>query len=525
MLQVIRLSLARLPCIALPLALACGEAGSNESNETAGGAPSTCAGDESICDEGFTCDDSGDELGCVDIDECSEGADLCDEHAECKNTDGSYKCICEAGFRDDGRGCADIDECAEDSESCVGAAYCVNKSGSFSCAPCPLGYELDGDTCVDIDECANHTHDCDDNANCDNSAGSYGCTCAPGFEGDGEECTDVDECEEDLHDCDDASLCVNETGTFSCEPCPLGYELAGNECNALVPHVLSSTPNQGADDVYPSEFFVDPGFGIREHVNVRLTFDLEMNTSEATLILTDEDELEEPRAIEGTWDVTGHVLSAVILPRQNDSAPALHDETTYHVSFAELESSYGASADPEDSRYPSASLTFTTGTRVGVLNHACIHVLYGPFASATAIATPDSWAPNTDMPHNHYTITLPEAADEYVGYTSYFPTARATYHFYVEDGQNVRLEIASLDFDTLMPGPWKEIEIEVAPPACHAVTPIAQDPVTGEPTLGTPETGITHQYTLNLSDEELYLFRWTSPLDTIQMIVENAGSY
>lgn len=43
-----------------------------------------------------------------DIDECSEGLDECDDNAQCVNTPGSYRCVCESGYQGDGFDCEGI---------------------------------------------------------------------------------------------------------------------------------------------------------------------------------------------------------------------------------------------------------------------------------------------------------------------------------------------------------------------------------------------------------------------------------
>ncbi|CAH1781765.1 unnamed protein product [Owenia fusiformis] len=54
-----------------------------------------------ICDRGF------DQVGdlCMDKDECGEGLFMCDPLATCKNTIGSYMCVCEPGFYSVGATC------------------------------------------------------------------------------------------------------------------------------------------------------------------------------------------------------------------------------------------------------------------------------------------------------------------------------------------------------------------------------------------------------------------------------------
>ena len=81
----------------------------------------------------------------------------------------------------------DIDECARGISGC--AHQCNNTEGSFTCI-CNTGYRLsNGSQCVDIDECAESNNSvCDVNANCQNGPGSYVCTCKTGFVGNGTVC-------------------------------------------------------------------------------------------------------------------------------------------------------------------------------------------------------------------------------------------------------------------------------------------------------------------------------------------------
>lgn len=79
----------------------------------------------------------------ADIDECAAG-NPCD--GICRNTVGSFECLCADGFQadaDDDK-CVDIDECLQD--PCQG--ICINTQGSYSCS-CELGYQLgDNGTCT-----------------------------------------------------------------------------------------------------------------------------------------------------------------------------------------------------------------------------------------------------------------------------------------------------------------------------------------------------------------------------------------
>jgi hypothetical protein len=57
-----------------------------------------------LCDDGYSL--KGDlEDGCTDDDECLLDLYHCDPMAECKNTNGSYECVCRDGFTGDGFDC------------------------------------------------------------------------------------------------------------------------------------------------------------------------------------------------------------------------------------------------------------------------------------------------------------------------------------------------------------------------------------------------------------------------------------
>ncbi|CAK8690816.1 unnamed protein product [Clavelina lepadiformis] len=116
-----------------------------------------------------------------DIDECSLNS--CGTNTECRNTDGSFQCICKKGFAWNGTSCEDMDEC--EMKPCNAKQNCQNIEGSFLC-PCKIGYIETSDLCSDINECF---HDpCHENASCSNTEGSYVCTCNNFFKGNGIYC-------------------------------------------------------------------------------------------------------------------------------------------------------------------------------------------------------------------------------------------------------------------------------------------------------------------------------------------------
>eukprot|EP00731_Ephydatia_muelleri_P018697 Em0011g737a len=75
----------------------------------------------------------------LDIDQCSDNNKGCVQN--CSNTNGSYACICGAGYElsFDQQTCTDVNECSANNGGC--AQNCTNTNGSFTCG-CETGYTL-----------------------------------------------------------------------------------------------------------------------------------------------------------------------------------------------------------------------------------------------------------------------------------------------------------------------------------------------------------------------------------------------
>ena len=113
---------------------------------------------------------------CLDLDECVEQQGLCPAPGTCKNTEGSFRCVCPRGYKLDQSGtfCIDNNECEDDNRCDEG---CENSLGSYKCG-CPEGFQLHlyFNQCVDKDECEGHKNPCGNNQ-CINTVGSFTCGC------------------------------------------------------------------------------------------------------------------------------------------------------------------------------------------------------------------------------------------------------------------------------------------------------------------------------------------------------------
>lgn len=165
-----------------------------------------------------------------DIDECSSMPTAC-ENGRCLNTMGSYRCVCDKGYKTDqsGKRCVDVDECQQKPKVCE--YTCSNTLGSFVCG-CPPGFILNMDqrTCRDLDECTTMRHNCQ--FNCINTPGSFECECGPGYrKGHSGQCRDIDECVESPGICGPVGTCHNTLGSYECV-CPRGYkrDSTGTKC-------------------------------------------------------------------------------------------------------------------------------------------------------------------------------------------------------------------------------------------------------------------------------------------------------
>ncbi|KAH9488617.1 hypothetical protein Btru_061290 [Bulinus truncatus] len=165
-----------------------------------------------------------------DIDECASDVSPCTQLSECKNTPGSFYCLCPTGYEminggTNGAGgtCVDIDECVK-SNPCD--QRCTNVVGSYHCSCYGTGFRTNGSKCFVVNvtqTCSNTT--C--NQICDIVNDKQVCSCNAGYflDQDGKTCLDVNECES-TNPCVNGQ-CHNVKGSFYCS-CNNGTKLASD---------------------------------------------------------------------------------------------------------------------------------------------------------------------------------------------------------------------------------------------------------------------------------------------------------
>ncbi|XP_078696563.1 uncharacterized protein LOC144924834 isoform X2 [Branchiostoma floridae x Branchiostoma belcheri] len=165
-----------------------------------------------------------------DINECRKSPYPCGSRKnKCFNKQGSFYCVCAAGFEAKGLTCVDINECNTNHDC---HHDCKNTEGGYRCE-CLPGYKLDRNkkTCTDIDECVgwpSYRGPCE--YDCENTQGSYKCSCKEGYKLDTDRhgCVDINECGSNNGGCD--QYCQNEQGRHRCY-CGRGYNLRhGKRC-------------------------------------------------------------------------------------------------------------------------------------------------------------------------------------------------------------------------------------------------------------------------------------------------------
>ncbi|GMS95252.1 hypothetical protein PENTCL1PPCAC_17426 [Pristionchus entomophagus] len=179
-----------------------------------------------VCDNGYTGTGAPNDQPCKPIDAC-EGkkrrmnlTNLCPNNHEHPESTCSKQCdcVCDSGFRRSTKApyeCEDIaDLCKEKIFTCNSTFVCKNTVGSYECI-CPEYHRMNEKKieCERDDKCI--PDPCDKSTQlCDWKTGK--CICKNGFRMLSNTCEDIVECNENTYDCKDHTTCLNTIGSYEC---------------------------------------------------------------------------------------------------------------------------------------------------------------------------------------------------------------------------------------------------------------------------------------------------------------------
>lgn len=171
----------------------------------------------------------------------------------------------------------------------------------------------------------------------------------------------------------------------------------GEEDDAL--RIVEGDPAPGARGVYPVELYDrGAGEGMGERRRLWFRFDRPMARDRVDAVLTGG--ASKARRLSGAFDAGGTRFEVTVPPPDEDSPP-LVDGESFELDLSSLRSEDGASLDPP-------TVDFHTGRRDERLEHACLHVLFGPFEAVRAAA--GGATPSLTRTHRVYVTALPGGA-------------------------------------------------------------------------------------------------------------------
>jgi hypothetical protein len=215
--------------------------------------------------------------------------------------------------------------------------------------------------------------------------------------------------------------------------------------------------------VYPARL----AGGTSPRVRVSLRFDEPMDPASGPVEWSAQGEPRAPLA--GTWSSDGTTLELVILGSPIAGRRPLDDLTLYELDLRALRDLAGNTVEPA-AGLADGLLRFTSGVYDPLLNHACGHVVFGPFAAATATAAATPLAERTDTAHTRYTIALPGTGGSHAGYTRLRAVSAGTWSLFLDGEVPVALETDA--------GVATPVALTAMPDACDGITHRATFPLT-----------------------------------------------
>jgi hypothetical protein len=261
--------------------------------------------------------------------------------------------------------------------------------------------------------------------------------------------------------------------------------------DAVKPYVETSTPQEGAQDVYPVEVFVtgsNPPTAYRKVFTFR--FSEPMDISVRRVVLRETSNPAAARNLDGVWSNDALTLTVTITPPSGGTTPLL-PEYFYSLDLTGLRDRNGATLDPAHPNLGDGKLDFYTMANSPGLNHACEHALLQNSNPVTATSTAAN-APRTDTIHTRYGVVLPSNGTSFSGFVR-MELATDLFHTIYMD-RNVPLVVTDAATGT----PRQVTQVDV-PPACAPILHSATFQSPSNPTANVrfgPSVNSTVRYVL-----------------------------
>jgi hypothetical protein len=231
--------------------------------------------------------------------------------------------------------------------------------------------------------------------------------------------------------------------------------------DTVKPYILSSTPPEGAQNVYPVEVYTTgstPPTGYRKVFT--FTFNEPMNTTINRVVLQETYNPGAIRNLDGTWSSDGLTLTVTVQP---SSAPTpLLEEFFYNLDLTGLQDRNGNAFDAAHPSLGNGRLDFYTLRNSPVLNHACEHALLMNPTPVTATGTATS-PPRADVLHSRYAVSLPSNGTSFSGFVRMQLTPETWHSLFLDRDAQLVVTDPATNLN-------RQVTQFAVPPACPQLT-------------------------------------------------------
>jgi hypothetical protein len=232
--------------------------------------------------------------------------------------------------------------------------------------------------------------------------------------------------------------------------------------DTVKPFLESSTPQEGAQDVYPAEVFVTgstPPTSLRKIVTLR--FNEPMDQTLRRVVLRETYNASAFRNLDGLWSTDGLTLT-VTIPSPGSGQTPLVEEYSYSLDLTALKDRNGNALDALHPSLGDGKLDFYTLRNSPGLNHACEHALLLSPITVNATAAAGA-APRADTIHSRYGVNLLSNGTSFSGFVRMDLTPETNFTLYLDRDATVTVFDAATNAE-------RQLTRTAVPPACAQLT-------------------------------------------------------